>query len=138
MWVHEHVGETTVGREAVWRVLRNLDEWEQWDTSMESVRLDGPFGVGAKVVMKPRGQDPVISTIVEAVENEIYADETEFGDVTLRFCHQLMAQENGGTKVIHRLEITGPAADTLGPELGPMITEDFPQAMEALFRKAAA
>jgi hypothetical protein len=29
-------------------------------------------------------------------------------------------------------EITGPAADAVGPELGPEITADFPQTMAAL------
>jgi hypothetical protein len=36
------------------------------------------------------------------------------------------------------LEVTGPAADQVGPELGPAITEDFPQAMEALLARAAS
>lgn len=56
MWVHEHAGETAANPEAVWRVLSKLDEWESWDTSMEWVRLQGPFAVGSQVVMKPIGQ----------------------------------------------------------------------------------
>ena len=138
MWVHEYTGETTASREAVWKVLRNIDEWASWDTSMDWVRLQGPFRVGSKVMMKPKGQDPITSVIVEAVENEAYADETQFGDVTLRFSHTLETLDNGGTRVIHRLEITGPAADQVGPELGPAITEDFPEAMEALLARAAS
>jgi uncharacterized protein YndB with AHSA1/START domain len=138
MWVHEHSGETPASPEAVWRILRNLDEWASWDTSMESVRLQGPFEVGARVVMKPKGQDPITSVIVEAVENEVYVDETDFGDVRLRFSHTLTPLEAGGTRVVHRLEITGPAADQTGPELGPAITEDFPEAMDALFARAGS
>ncbi|MFJ5883396.1 hypothetical protein [Kitasatospora cineracea] len=38
--------------------------------------------------------------------------------------------------MVHRLEITGPEADRLGPRLGPMITEDFPGAMAALLTRA--
>ena len=49
MWVHEHTGETTASREAVWKVLSNIDEWASWDTSMDWVRLQGPFRVGSKV-----------------------------------------------------------------------------------------
>jgi hypothetical protein len=44
---------------------------------MEWVRLQGPFGVGAEVVMKPKGQDPITSVITEAIENQVYADETK-------------------------------------------------------------
>jgi hypothetical protein len=27
MWEYEHAGETTAGPEAVWRVLRDIDQW---------------------------------------------------------------------------------------------------------------
>lgn len=138
MWVHEYVGETAASPAAVWRVLSDLDTWGSWDTSMEWVRLQGPFGVGSQVVMKPKGQDAITSTIVEAVEDEVYADETVFGGVTLRFSHTLQPVQAGGTRVVHCLEITGAAAQEVGPELGPSITEDFPEAMAALLARAEA
>lgn len=138
MWTHEHTAEMATSPEAVWRVLRDLDQWATWDTSMEWVRLQGPFQVGSEVVMKPKGQDPITSVIVEATENQRYADQTDLGDVTLRFSHTLQPLASGGTRVTHRLEITGPAADQVGPELGPAITEDFPQAMDALLASAAS
>ena len=136
MWVHEHKGKTAASPADVWHVLRDLDNWPSWDTSMEWVRLQGPFGVGSKVVVKPEGQDPITSVIVEATENRVYADQTDLGEVTLRFSHTLEPLASGGTAVIHRLEISGPAADTAGPELGAAITEDFPEAMAALLARA--
>ena len=137
MWVHEHTAATAASPEAVWRVLRELDDWPAWDTSMEWVRLQGPFRVGSQVLMKPKGQEPITSVIVEATENRVYADETDLGEVRLRFSHTLEPLTRGGTTVIHRLEVTGPAADTV-PELGPAITEDFPEAMAALLASAEA
>lgn len=120
MWVHEHVAETSVGPEAIWAVL------------------EGPFAVGSTVVMKPTGQDPIRSVIVGIVERELYADQTEFAGVTLRFSHRLARLEGGGTRVTHRLEIHGDAADAAAPELGPAITADFPQAMAAMLTRAGA
>jgi len=138
MWVHEHVGQTSATAESVWKVLRNLDEWSTWDTSMEWVRLEGPFAIGSTVVMKPIGQDePINSVITAIVANERYADETQFEGVTLRFSHSLSATHHG-TRVTHRLEIDGPACDQIAPALGPAITEDFPDAMEALLARAVA
>jgi hypothetical protein len=32
----------------------------------------------------------------------------------------------------------GPAADQVGPELGPAITEDFPEALDALLARATS
>ncbi len=134
MWTHEHTAETAASPEAVWHVLRDLDQWASWDTSMEWVRLQGPFQVGSQVTMKPKGQDPITSVIVEATENQRYADQTDLGEVTLRFGRTLQPLA-GGTRVTHRLEITGPAEE-VGPELGPAITEDFPEALDALLARA--
>ncbi|MEU5540722.1 SRPBCC family protein [Streptomyces sp. NPDC020362] len=138
MWRHEYTGETAAAPEAVWEVLRDLDNWAQWDTSMESVSLLGPFEVGSRVSMTPTGQEPIISVITAIEENVRYADETEFGGMVLRFSHTLSPLTGGGTRAVHQLEISGAEADRIGPELGPAITEDFPQAMAALFAQAAA
>jgi uncharacterized protein YndB with AHSA1/START domain len=138
MWVHEHTAETAASPKAVWQVLRDLDQWATWDTSLEWVRLQGPFQVGSQVTMKPTGQDPITSVIVQAAENRVYADQTTLGEVTLRFSHTLQPLAGGGTTITHRLEITGPEADQAGPELGPAITEDFPEAMAALLTRAAS
>jgi hypothetical protein len=134
MWVHQHAAETVVPREKIWAALADLDNWTAWDTSMESVKLDGPFAVGSTVSMTPIGQDPIRSTIVTIDEGTTYADETVFGGVVLRFSHTLTSLPGGTTRIVHRLEITGD--DATGAELGPMITEDFPEAMNALIAYA--
>ncbi|MEV4558322.1 SRPBCC family protein [Kitasatospora sp. NPDC049285] len=136
MWEHEYSAETAAAPQDVWAVLSDLNGWASWDTSMESVVLQGAFEVGAKVVMTPTGQEPIESVIVRIEENVAYADQTEFGGVTLRFAHTLTALPGGGTRVLHRLEITGPEAGQIAPELGPQITEDFPEAMAGLLARA--
>jgi uncharacterized protein YndB with AHSA1/START domain len=138
MWTHEHAAETPLPPEAVWKVLADLDNWARWDTSMERVELHGPLKAGSTVTMTPKGQDPVTSVITEVAEHERYADQTEFGGVTLGFSHTLTRLPGGGTRIVHRLEITGDQADAVGQEMGPMITEDFPEAMAGLLSCAAA
>ncbi|GAA3571846.1 SRPBCC family protein [Kribbella ginsengisoli] len=137
MWEHEHTADTAVPRAQLWKALSDIDSWTVWDTSMEAIELDGPFTVGSRVLMTPAGQDPIESTITEITEGERYADETTFNGATLRFTHTLSTPTEGVTRVVHRLEITGPDADQLGPELGPMITEDFPEAMAGLIAHAS-
>ena len=136
MWIHEHAAETVVPRELVWKALADIDSWTAWDTSMQEIKLDGPFEVGSSIAMTPIGQDPITSTIVEITEGTRYADETTFGGVTLRFSHTLTSLGDG-TRIIHRLEITGASSDEVGPEIGPQITSDFPEAMDGLIAYAA-
>jgi hypothetical protein len=111
--------------------------WTEWDEGIEKVTLDGPFTVGATGTMTPVEQDPLPFTITEAVPEQGFTDETVIPDaVTLRFVHRLAALPGGGTRITHRLEIDGPAAGRMGPELGPQITEDFPDAVRALANAA--
>jgi len=51
------------------------------------------------------------------------------------FSHQVQASS---TRVTYRMEITGPAADTLGQQIGPEISGDFPQVLAALAERAEA
>jgi hypothetical protein len=132
MWIHEHAVETAVRRELVWQALADIDNWTAWDTSMQEIKLTGPFEVGGTVAMTPIGQDPITSTIVAIEEGSLYTDETSFGGVTLRFSHTLEDVADG-TRIVHRLEITD---DELGSEIGPQITEDFPEAMAGLIKYA--
>jgi uncharacterized protein YndB with AHSA1/START domain len=132
MWEHEHTAETTAVPAAVWAVLSDLDHWAEWDTSMEWVRLEGPLEPGTSVVMKPIGQEPITSTITAVDPNVRYADETVFGEVTLRFSHTLHPTADGGTRVVHRLEVDGPDAAAVGG----MVCEDFPEAMAGLLAAA--
>jgi hypothetical protein len=50
--------------------------------------------------------------------------------------HRLERLDDDRTRITYRTEITGPAADELGPQVGPAITADFPETMAALVRAA--
>ena len=133
MWVHEHSQDTTVARDKIWAVLADVDNWTNWDTSMAEIRLDGPFAVGSTVVMTPLDQEPIRSTIVQLDDGTTYVDETGFAGTVLRFSHTLSTLDAGTTRIVHRVEISDNDA---GREIGPMITEDFPQAMDNLIAHA--
>jgi hypothetical protein len=135
MWTTHHTAETDLPREAVWTALRELHEGRRNVPGADRFELDGAFAVGSVVHVTPAGQDTFESTIIELVDGLRYADRTEFGDVVLVFAHDL-EDAAAGTRVTHTLTITGAGADTTGPQLGPQIAEDFPEAMQALFAAA--
>ena len=135
MWTNEYIAETTLDRQTVWSALRDLHTGALTDVGADTFELHGPFAVGTELTVTPVGQDPFPSTIIDLVENETYADRTEFGTLVLTFRHTLAPTEEG-TRVTHRLEIDGEGADEVGPELGPQISGDFPASMAALFEQA--
>jgi carbon monoxide dehydrogenase subunit G len=135
MWSTEYTAETPLDREVVWAALRDLHTGTLTYPGADTFELHGPFEAGSQVTVTPVGQDPFLSTIIDLVESETYADQTTFGTATLTFRHTLVPTPSG-TRVTHRLEISGPDADEIGPELGPQISDDFPESMSALFEQA--
>ena len=73
--------------------------------------------------------------LVEVIPGESFTDEMDAGDFVVRTVHRL-ERAGGLTRIVYRTEITGPAADRIGPELGPQITADFPDVLAALAKLA--
>ena len=128
MFTFEHTVETTAGVDAIWPLYADAAAWLRWDHGLAAVELDGPFVEGATGRITPVGMDtlPFILTWVEPGRG--FADETPAMGHVLRFHHALESLPDGGTRITHRVEIEGPAAD----EMGPNVVGDTPEAMAAL------
>lgn len=129
MWRYEHAVETTASAEAVWRLYSDPGMWTAWDQGLERLTLDGPFVAGSRGEMVFQGQPPFAFVLTEVRPGEGFVDETTVPGVgTVRFRHTLAANEAGGTRIVHVVEVEGPAAAAAGPQ----ITEDVPAAMATL------
>jgi hypothetical protein len=86
--------------------------------------------------MYQHGGDTIELRIVEVVKPERFVDEADLGEVVVRTTHRLEPAGKGRIRVVYGMEITGPEADTLGPQIGPEISADFPQVLAALVERA--
>jgi uncharacterized protein YndB with AHSA1/START domain len=137
MWVYEHGIETTAPPEAIWRLWADVDTWGAWNADITEIGIRGPFTVGAEITMTPAGQEPVRLRVAELTEHERFVDEADIDGLLLRTTHRLDRLDRHRTRVVYRMEITGPAADEVGPQIGPGITADWPETMAALVSLAA-
>jgi len=135
MWTTEHSIETTAAPEAIWGIWADVPAWPEWNADLERTKLCGPFAAGSTITMSPHNQEPIELRIAEAVEAERFVDEALFGGVVVRTIHRI-ERLGDRIRVLYAMEITGPEADTLGPQIGPEITADFPQVLEALVERA--
>jgi hypothetical protein len=138
MWKTEHSVETTAQPEDVWRLWEDVPGWPRWNSDIERIELVGPFAAGGRIVMTPFDAEPIDLRIADAVENEHFVDEADLRDVLVRTDHRVERLDSGRARVTYRMEITGPAADSLGPQIGPQISGDFPQTLSALVARAEA
>jgi Polyketide cyclase / dehydrase and lipid transport len=138
VWTTEHAVETSATPEAVWRLWADVPSWGEWNGDVERIELHGPFAVGSTILMTPKGEDPVRLELTEVDDPTSFVDEADGGEFVVRTHHLAEPLEDGRTRITYRMEIAGPAADTVGPEIGPRISGDFPQTLAALAARAEA
>jgi uncharacterized protein YndB with AHSA1/START domain len=132
MWSTEYTLVTDADAEAIWRLLSDIDGWGAWNAGIETIALDGPLTVGATFRMKPPGEDVLVSTVAELEPGRLLTDVTDAGELVIRVEHRLAPVTGGRTSITYRVEVTGPAGDAVGEEVGSAVSADFPQVMAAL------
>lgn len=118
---------TTAAPDAVWALWSDPATWPAWDPAVESVAFEGSFGEGAAGTMVLAGgiEVPVTLEIVEPGRR--YLDRLTMGDLVIEIDHVVVPHDDGAEVTVSTV-ITGPGAD----DIGPMVTNDAPKAMEAL------
>ncbi len=137
MWTAEYGMDTTASPEALWQLLSDVDGWGAWNAGIETIELEGRLAVGVTFRMQPTGMDVLTSTVAQLEENRLFTDVTDMGDLVIRVSHVLEPLAGGGTSITFRVEVTGPAADAVGEEVGEAVSADFPDVIAALAMAAA-
>jgi uncharacterized protein YndB with AHSA1/START domain len=136
VWAVEHSVETSASAQAVWQLWADVERWPEWNAGVDRIELRGPFAVGSTILMTPPGDEPVELRITEADEPDLFVDEADGGDFVVRTTHRVEPIGAERSRVTYRMEITGPASDSVGREIGPEISGDFPQVLAALAARA--
>ena len=129
---YEHSVEGPASVETVWELWSDVSRWTEWDESLESVTLSGPFAEGSGGTMVIKGQGPISFTLTSVEPNACFVDETSVPGALLRFTHRV-ERVGDGVRVTHSVVIEGQAAEFLGP----VVTADLPDAVEALVKLAS-
>ncbi len=130
---YEHSEVTDASTDAVYALWADVARWPEWDTSIVSITIDGPFAAGSRGTMVIEGLPPIPYTLTEVTPGRSFSDETAIPGALLRFIH-VVETTDGRTKVTHRVEIEGEQAQALGPG----VTGDVPEAMRALVKLASS
>ena len=136
MWSTEYSTETAAAPQAIWRLWFDVAGWPSWNTDLEQANLAGPFAPGSTITMTPREGDPIELRIAEARMPETFVDEAHFGGLVIRTIHRVEWISEDRSRVTYRMEITGAEAESVGPQLGPEISADFPEVLAALVAHA--
>ncbi len=135
MWACEHSKEMAATAQQVWDQWSDVAHWPEWNGDIARIEQSGPFAVGSTITMTPEDDEPIELRIAEATAPTVFTDEAAMGDVVIRTTHRVEQLAERKVRVTYRMEIAGPAADTLGPEIGPQISADFPEVLDGLAKR---
>jgi hypothetical protein len=121
---------------AVWRLWADVERWPEGTRGSSGLSFAARSPSAARSLMTPPSDEPVELRIAEAIEPELLVDDADGGDFVVRTTHRVEAVGDDRSRITYRMEITGPAAETVGPEIGPEISGDFPQVLAALAARA--
>ena len=136
MWKHEHSAQTSVDPASLWDTFTAIHSGRLTLPGGDRFEPEGELGVGTRIAVTPAGQDTMTSVVTEFEPGSVYADATEYNGLTLMFKH-IFETRGDQTRITHLLTISGPAAEEVGPEIGPQISSDFPAQMDALIAAAS-
>jgi hypothetical protein len=124
---YERTVTTSASPADVWALWRDVGCWHAWDPAVQEVALEGHFAEGAAGSMVLTGgvDVPFMLEIVEPGAR--FLDRLTMGDLVIRIDHEVRAAGDGA-EVTVRTTIEGPGA----ADIGPMVTNDTPVALEAL------
>lgn len=139
MWAFEHSVETTASPAAVWQAYCDTGSWSQWNGAVERLELDGPFEAGTTGKLTPPGGEPMAFAILAATPEAGYVSETTIAEtVALRATNTIVRLPGGGSRITHRAELVGPAAEYFGASFGPALRAGVPRGAEALAARLEA
>ncbi|MBT3581465.1 hypothetical protein HN511_04135 [bacterium] len=135
MLIIKYTVETTVAQDKIWQALQDVENWHSWDHELEFSRIDGPFKVGTKGQLKPKG-GPILETLLTRVEPlKMFVQEAKLSLAKAVMSH-FITTVDGKTQVTFQTEIRGPLALLYVCMLGRSIKKKIPLEMEEMLKKA--
>ena len=131
MWDFQHSVETKAKRDFAWGFWTDVTNWA-FDTSVEWVRLEGPFASGTKGATKSPGMDPVYWVLTEVQPEKEATIEISLDDATFQFHWRFEDLNGGGTRITQRASFTGANADAFAQHGAPEFERGIPAGMAKL------
>ncbi|MGW1076762.1 hypothetical protein [Streptomyces sp. NPDC002537] len=144
MWEYEYNFWVDAPAKCVWDLYAEADSWPLWDVSVERLQLHGRLAEGATGVLTRKGGDPIGIAVTRAVENSELVYEAQLDDLSsVRMIHRLSEVQTGsiclprgGTKIVHRCEVTGLSTGRFGSFDGPDLAAGIPESVHRLAEMA--
>ena len=136
MWTKEISTISNSSAKTIWQIYIDIPKWTDWHDNILECHIDGVFEPGSKGAMTVQGNPRPLPFVLLEVQDEImFTDLTEIPGANIVFAHHL-ERTSEGTRITHKVTISGPAWEQIATTLGKQLEHGLPQTIELLARLA--
>lgn len=107
MWERSYTTTTNrVSASQMWRLLADVNNWHQWDESIEYAQLVGTFNPGSHFFMKIKKGPKVKIELIETQNERLFTDLTRFPLARMTGEHRF-EETKDGLKITTTMRVTG-------------------------------
>ena len=127
MWTKSHsIVTKEVTKEQMWKLTTDINNWKNWDNTVENSELLGEFSVGNFFMLKPKGGPKVKIKLIEIIENKKITDETTF-PLAKMYGEHLYEETKEGLKITVTMSVKGIFSFLWIKLVAKGIVDDLPQ-----------
>jgi len=131
--------EIKASSEKVFLIYKDVDNWAEWDISLDFAKLEGKFESRAVGKLKPK-KSPVVANIkfIEVIPNQFFQVHNVSILCIFDFYHKITEKENGIVEITHTIEISdrfkllSPISSFFGKKIGEDMQKELPTVLENL------
>lgn len=132
-----HTVKTTASADAIWAIWTDVSRWAEWDTELDSARLEGGFYLGATGQLTPKKGPKSNFVISQLADGDSYTFTTQ-----LPFCKlhvvRFLCRHDSGTSFTHEVSFEGLLSVVFEKLLGKRFQLVLPDVMQNIKRMAAS
>lgn len=120
----------------LWALWADLSRRTEWDSDLDSITSDEPFGLGQKGIVILKGQPPRRFEVIECMKNEAYTDRFFLPAGGKMDWHHPLKQTPEGIEVKWDIRVHGPTAFILVPIMRSILNKVLPDVVEKFIELA--
>ncbi|PVV51667.1 SRPBCC family protein [Chryseobacterium sp. HMWF035] len=130
MWTKSYTILTNeVTKEQIWKLFSDVNNWHNWDKGIEFAKIEGNFEKGNFFILRPKGGPNIKIKLLEAIENKMFLDVTNF-PLAKMYDQHTFEETSKGLKITNTITVTGLLCFLWRKAVAQKIVDTMPNDME--------
>jgi hypothetical protein len=119
----------------IWKLISNVNDWKNWDSSIDNSEIHGEFKTGTFFTLRPKGGPNVKIQLVDVKPNSYFKDLTKF-PLAKMYGEHFYEDTKDGLKITVTMSISGFLSFLWNKIVMQDIVNHLPQDLETQIQEA--